>query len=226
VAVLCEKPVGRSLADAEAIADLAAARGAPVGVVLNQRALAATRWISRLIQSGQLAPTSIAFSGDVARLSGWHADSTRSGGGALRTLGIHYLDLLLWWLGEPSSLQAACSGGPSEDAFDVALSFANGCLGRVAMAARRETSAGPIRCVIAGDRQRLVMEGHRVVEATGVPPPPEPEGTDDAMIFGPGHLAVIAEATAALGVGTEFPLPLREVLPVLRLIERIYALPR
>ncbi|MDX2144498.1 MAG: Gfo/Idh/MocA family oxidoreductase [Rhodospirillaceae bacterium] len=220
--VLCEKPVGRTAADAEAIAAYGVERGVPVGIVLNQRALAATRWIKDLIASGKLSPRSISFTGDVTRLGSWHVDVARSGGGALRTIGIHYLDLLVWWLGKPLSFTANLMGEPAESAFKVTLQFTNGCVGSVEIAATREVGTGPVRCVIESGEARATMEGHRIIEASGVPPTPEPEPLDPALSYGPGHATLTAEATASLNAGREFQIPLRAAIPTLRLVDSIY----
>lgn len=224
--VLCEKPVGVSVAEAERLIAMAADEGVAAGVVLNQRAQVHCRWIKDLIQSGALSPQSISFTGDVTRLMGWHRDPIRSGGGALRTIGIHFLDLLLWWLGPMQEIDAKLSGPPrAEEGFDVRLSFANGGNARVQIDAVKEQGTGPVRCVIegAGRGQRLEMTGHAITQVSGLPDPPTAETYDPALFFGPGHEAVIAEATASLASGQGFPVPLTEALPVLRLIEGVYA---
>ena len=100
--VLCEKPVGTTYAEAQALNAQANDIGVPLGLVLNQRAQIHGRWIRDLIKSGSLTPRMVTFTGDLARLTGWHADPVSSGGGVLRTIGLHYLDLPPWGLGAPS----------------------------------------------------------------------------------------------------------------------------
>lgn len=221
--VLCEKPVGTRVADAEQVIELAGRTGVPAGVVLNQRAQTHCRWIKSLIESGALKPKSITFTGDVTRLMGWHRDPVRSGGGALRTIGIHFLDLLLWWLGPAVEVEAGLSGSPrQEDRFDVSLAFARGCDARVKIDAVKEQGIGPVQCVIEGEGQRIEMTGHAVTSVSGLPDPPIAEPYEPTLFFGPGHQAIIAEATAALAEDKPFPVPLTEALPVLKLIEGVY----
>ena len=50
-------------------------------------------------------------------------------------------------------------------------------------------------------------------------PPTLPPG----LIFGPGHLGILQQATRNLREGKDFPLPLRDHLPLLRSIDRLYS---
>lgn len=223
--VLCEKPVGVSLAETEKLISQADAAGITAGVVLNQRAQAHCRWIKKLITDGTLTPQHITFTGDVTRLMGWHRDPARSGGGALRTIGIHFLDLLLWWLGPAQKVEAKLSGAArEEDCFDLRLSFANGCEARVQIDAVKDKGAGPVKCVIEGAEtgKRLQMTGHAITDVSGLPNPPEAETYDPSLFFGSGHETVVSDATAALVAGQPLPVPLAEALPVLKLIEDVY----
>lgn len=221
--VLCEKPVGTRVADAERVIARAESAGVTAGVVLNQRAQAHCRWIKGLIEDGTLRPQHVTFTGDVTRLMGWHRDPARSGGGALRTIGIHFLDLLLWWLGPVRDVDATLTGSPrEEDCFDVRLSFANDSTASVQIDAVKEQGIGPVQCVIEGEAQRIEMTGHAITAVSRSPDPPKAETYDPALFFGPGHETVVAEATAALTACKPFPVPLTEALPVLRLIEGVY----
>lgn len=221
--VLCEKPVGTCVRDVERVIAQAGSVGVPAGVVLNQRAQAHCRWVKSLIEDGTLSPQRITFTGDVTRLMGWHRDPVRSGGGPLRTIGIHFLDLLLWWLGPAQKVNAKLSGPPrEEEGFDLSLKLASGCEAQVQIEAVKEQGTGPVRCVIEGEGVRIEMTGHAITSVTGLLDPPSAEPYEPILFFGPGHQTVIAEATQALSTGKPFPVPLTEALPVLRLIEEIY----
>ncbi len=201
--------------------------GVPFGVVLNQRAQVHTRWISTLIQSGDLKPTRVTFTGDLARLTGWHADLGRSGGGVLRTIGLHYVDLLQWWLGTPAQVEAELTGQPQDHACDITLEFNSGCHASLSIQAVRERATGPVVCIIEGQAggtaQRIELHGHQIVKAVGVAVPPAVEPSDSDFFFGPGHFKVVEEATTALVQGTPFPVMLVDALPALSLIDEIYA---
>jgi predicted dehydrogenase len=220
---LFEKPVGLGTDEARALAALAGERGVPAGAVLNQRASRHHAWIAMLVREGRLRVSSVSFGGSLARLTGWHADPRRAGGGLLRTIGIHYVDLLRWWLGEPQEVQALLAGEPAEDRVVAGLRFAGGAIGSLQLAATAARSLGPVRAVIEADGARLELAGHVVVRAEGLPAPPAPEEALPGLHFGPGHLAVLREATAALAAGRPFPVTLDDVLPTLALVDRLYA---
>lgn len=222
IPVLCEKPVGRSVADAVAVVARAAAKNVPTGVVLNQRTHACSRWVKDLMAAGTLEARSVMFTGAVPRLGRWHIDPLRSGGGALRTIAIHAIDLLVWWLGEPLSIDTQLGGGMAEDVVAVTGRFAHGRIGSVHISAVADQGTGPVRCVIDGEKTRVVIDGHRVVDHRGLSAPPAAEAHDPALKYGPGHLNLIAETTSALAAGCGFPIGLSDALPTLRLIEQIY----
>lgn len=221
--LLCEKPVGRNADEARRVLAAAQAAGVAVGVVLNQRAVAHHRWINSLIASAQLKPRCVTFSGTLERLHGWHADAARAGGGVLRVIGLHYLDVMRWWLGEPDTLVAATAGGASEDQVNVTMRFPGGAVGRLDLTAQADRSAGPVTCNIEAADARVVLNGHVVTQAENLPTPPPPEADDPGLLFGPGHQAVISEASAALAAGDELPVTLVEALPSLALVDRVYA---
>jgi predicted dehydrogenase len=226
VPVLFEKPVGRTTAEAEQLAERAAATGTRAGAVLNQRACRHPAWIAARIRDGRLRISSVAFTGALARLGGWHADPQRAGGGLLRTIGVHYVDLLRWWLGEPRALAALVAGAPAEDRLAVALEFPGGAFGSLQLAATAPRSFGPVRGLVEADGARLELSGHALVRVEGLPQPPPLERPEASQPFGPGHLAVIRDATAALAEGRPFAVPLPQLLPTLRLVDRLYAAAR
>lgn len=222
VPTLFEKPVGRSTDDARALAALARQRGVSAGAVLNQRACRHHAWIAGLVRDGRLRVNSVSFTGALARLGGWHADPARAGGGLLRTIGIHYVDLLRWWLGEVVAVQALLSGAPAEDRVVAAMRFDSGALGGLQIAATAPRSLGPMRAMIEAEGARLELHGHVLVRAEGVPEPPPAEAPDPGLAYGPGHLAVIRDATAALAAGRGFPVTIDDALPALELVDRLY----
>ncbi len=226
VPVLCEKPVGLNALQARELAQLGTGAGVPVGVVLNQRACAHSRYIRDLVRTGQLQPRAAAVSIALPRLGGWLADPAQSGGGVLRTIGVHYLDLLRWWFGEPDNLSALCRGQPCEDRIEVTAGFGEQLIASVHAAAtgsQASAQAGvPTQWTIEGEGSRLILHGHEIVAFGGVPEPPPVEPPDPALWFGPGHLTLITETSRALQTGTDWPTPLDEALPSLELVDRIY----
>jgi predicted dehydrogenase len=221
--LLCEKPAGRNVADAQRILAAAARAQVSVGMVLNQRAARHHLWLKERIAGGELRPASIAFRGTLGRLSGWHGDAEQAGGGVLRIIGVHYLDLLRWWLGEPDTLVAITGGGDAENVAAVAMTFANGAVGTLHLTAVGDRGIGPMSCVIESSAARVILSGHVISQFHGLATPPPAEPADSAFIFGPGHLAIVADATAALLRDEPLPISLADALPSLALVDRAYA---
>lgn len=223
LAVLCEKPVGRSGREAALLRDRASVHRVPVGVVLNQRACVHPRWIKDSLAEGALSCRAVRIWGALARLDGWNADPGVSGGGVLRTVGIHYLDLLRWWFGEPRWLVGSLAGDPVDDVADLLIGFQGGIRASLTLSAVAKHSAGPVNILIEGDTARISLRGHEIAGCEGLAAPPAVEPDVSGLFYGPGHLAVVQAATASLASGEPFATPLDEVLPLLNLIDEVYA---
>lgn len=117
VAMFCEKPLGVDLADAQAVADLAATSAAPtmVGLVLRSSpAMLAARELIRgacspegigqvisvVFRDDQYLPTQGQYG------STWRGDPERAGSGVLLEHSIHDLDIIEWLVGPVSSVSA------------------------------------------------------------------------------------------------------------------------
>lgn len=223
LAVLVEKPAGRSSAEARAIIDASARCGRPAGIVLNQRACRHNLWVRDLIGSGAMRVRSITIRGVFPALPEWVNDATRSGGALLRTVGIHYLDLLYWWLGAPVAVSARLDPPDADRVVALAAEYPGDVRAELRLTALGGPGIGPVEVVVQGDAARIELRGHRVIAFRGVPPPPDGEPEEPALPYGPGHLGVIREATAALEAGREFPVPIGIVLETLAVIDRAYA---
>lgn len=103
-AVFCQKPLGRSAAEVDAV--LAAARGADrlLSVDLSYRHTAGMRAIREQVISGALGrvfAVDLVFHNAYGPDKAWFRDPALSGGGCAIDLGIHLIDLALWVLGFP-----------------------------------------------------------------------------------------------------------------------------
>ena len=105
VPVLCEKPMGATLAEAEAIA----AAAAPIlyGTAFDQRWHPAHRAMADAVAAGDIGrPVAVrivyaCWVGPDWAGDNWRADPARAGGGAVIDLALHGLDLSQLLLGEP-----------------------------------------------------------------------------------------------------------------------------
>lgn len=105
--VLLEKPLAHTLADGERIAAKVADRpGQTFMIGFNQRYRPDSQVLKRQIEAGALGNIYYAKTGWLRGaaeffLRGWFTRKELSGGGPLIDLGVHMLDLALWWMGNP-----------------------------------------------------------------------------------------------------------------------------
>jgi predicted dehydrogenase len=99
VAVFCQKPLGRDLAETQAVIHAARAADRLLGVDLSYRHLAAVRAVRRLLTCGELGrvyAADLTFHNAYGPDKPWFTQRSLSGGGCLIDLGTHLLDLILW----------------------------------------------------------------------------------------------------------------------------------
>jgi predicted dehydrogenase len=111
--VLMEKPLARSVAEGEQIAAAAARSDRVFMMALNNRFRPDTLALKGLVEAGGLGEIYYAKAGWLRRtwspiVRGWFTTRELSGGGPLIDLGVHMLDLALWYMGNPAP--AAVSG--------------------------------------------------------------------------------------------------------------------
>lgn len=107
-AVLCEKPMASSIADAEAMAAASARTGRPLAIGVYRRFFRAAQAIKDLVVNQTLGPV-LSFEVEEGGAFRWEAASDSffrreaTPGGVLYDTGVHTLDLLLWWFDQPAS---------------------------------------------------------------------------------------------------------------------------
>ncbi|NLO08104.1 MAG: Gfo/Idh/MocA family oxidoreductase [candidate division WS1 bacterium] len=142
--VISEKPIARTLDEADEM--IAAAREADrrLLVALTQCYFPAVAGAKRLIEAGEIGRPFLAvftiYDDEVARMSDpehWKGDLERAGGGVLIDAGYHPLYLLLHLFGRPREVNAMCRSlvvdapGTGEDTAAVALNFGDGMMANV-----------------------------------------------------------------------------------------------
>lgn len=141
---LMEKPMGVTAAEVRSVADKAAATRAFVAVPLGQRYLPTVLAARQLIAEGRLGPLSHFYfrlnRPTSARYAAWDSpwmlDPAEAGGGCLRNLGPHGLDLFLFLTGEDAQVTAAqlswrARGERVEDYASVLLRSSGGVLATI-----------------------------------------------------------------------------------------------
>jgi predicted dehydrogenase len=103
-AVFCQKPLGRTAVEVEAVIDAAKAADRLLGVDLSYRHTEAMRQIKTLLQGQQLGHVNavdLTFHNAYGPDKPWFYDRTLSGGGCVIDLGVHLIDIALWALDFP-----------------------------------------------------------------------------------------------------------------------------
>lgn len=101
VAVFCQKPLGRTAAEARAVVEAAREADALLGVDLSYRHVEGMRRIRSLIGSGGIGEVfgaDLVFHNAYGPDKPWFYDAELSGGGCVIDLGTHLVDLALWTL--------------------------------------------------------------------------------------------------------------------------------
>ena len=131
VAVFCQKPLGRTAAEVEAVVKAARIADRLLAVDLSYRFTAGMRAIRERIAAGELGrvfAADLTFHNAYGPDKPWFYDPAQSGGGAAMDLGVHLADLVLWALGWPKVIagdrRLFARGEPLEDRTDVVEDFA------------------------------------------------------------------------------------------------------
>jgi UDP-N-acetyl-2-amino-2-deoxyglucuronate dehydrogenase len=136
--VLVEKPLARTLEEADRMLDAAARAGSVLMTAENFHFMPAFRWVRRTLDAGLLGdPREVHLvARGWRRHAGWRL-TAGAGGGALIDGGIHYVHALRWWGGEvlrvfalrPRQTIADMAG---EDAVDLLAECDAGVVGFIA----------------------------------------------------------------------------------------------
>jgi len=137
--VLCEKPLGMTVAEAETMIALCKEMGVKLGCAFMMRFVAQHVEALKLIQQGRLGTPTYSR----AQLScwyppiegAWRQDPATGGGGALIDMGGHCIDLLEMFFGKVAKVSCFINNTihnyKSEDSAVATLFFENGALGTV-----------------------------------------------------------------------------------------------
>jgi len=104
VAVFCQKPLGRTAAEARAVVEAARKADRLLAVDLSYRFTEGMQRIREIVQSGELGrlyAVDLVFHNAYGPDKSWFYDPALSGGGCVMDLGVHLVDLALWVLDFP-----------------------------------------------------------------------------------------------------------------------------
>ncbi|GGF98033.1 Gfo/Idh/MocA family protein [Paenibacillus abyssi] len=104
--VLCEKPDAVNPEEAEKMAETAEKTGKTLIVMRNNRFSAAAQYMKQYVDQGHMGEIYTGRCGWLRRRGipgkgGWFTTKELSGGGPLIDLGVHFIDLAVWLMGNP-----------------------------------------------------------------------------------------------------------------------------
>jgi predicted dehydrogenase len=226
--VLCEKPVGISMADAQACVDVCRAHSVPLSVPYYRRYWPIVRKMRELLSENAIGRVVAArvqladyFAGDPERP--WLTKRESSGGGALANAGSHWVDLIRYLLGDIATVSAQCSshasGFETEDTIVVQLETVTHAL--VSLSITLQSPINTNEFDISGTEGRLratsLADGQLILDRAGQEP----------QVFALArsrfaHAEFIAELIDRLRSDQSVPIPGEEAVAVWGIMEAAY----
>jgi predicted dehydrogenase len=228
-----EKPIGLDAMQVATVADKATAKRGFVAIPLGQRYSPFTKRAKQLLAEGRFGPLSHLYlrlnRPTSARYPAWNApwmlDPAQAGGGCLRNLGTHCLDLFLHLTGESARVTGAqmtsrALGERVEDYASVLVRTESGVLGTIEVGNLNPRVGGDGEWKISGrdallkvvDDTVMRLITHDSDETTEVP---EPE---------PLALTALRDALDRWRRGERPEVSVQDFVPVAELIDEAYAL--
>ena len=220
--VLVEKPIATRLEDADAMIAACQENHVTLGVAFQSRTKPAFQRIHAAIQAGELGELTLGLvnlpyyrAQTYYDQTAWRGTWALDGGGVLMNQGIHQVDLLAWYMGDPVVVSAHALTLQRqievEDTLCASLRFSNGAL--AAINATTTAAPGfPPRLEMYGTRGGVQMEGDVVMrwwsqdgqgepEAASAQPSSGGAGADPRGISVAGHTALVSDFMGALRDG-------------------------
>ena len=237
-AVFCQKPLGRTAAEARAAVDAARAADRLLCVDLSYRFTEGMRRIREIVRAGGLGrvyAVDLVFHNAYGPDKPWFYDPALAGGGCVMDLGVHLVDLALWTLDWPEvagvSARLLAGGEPLgrrvdavEDYGLATLELATGTVVQLACSWRLQagrdaiisaafygTEGGARLANVAGSFYDFKAERYRGTARETLSGPPDAWGGRAAAGF-----------ATRLAAGERFDAAAEQLVAVARVLDRIY----
>ncbi|MCC7493502.1 MAG: Gfo/Idh/MocA family oxidoreductase [Fimbriimonadaceae bacterium] len=242
--VITEKPMDITPAACDRLIAAAAAASTKATCIFQNRFLSLTEKVKEAVDGGLLGRLNMGDayikwyrSQEYYDSGDWRATWELDGGGCLMNQGVHYVDLLQWYMGPVESVYAVTATLAHdivvEDVAAAVLRFRSGAIGVI----EGSTAAAPgldWRIELHGDRGSVtVKNGHlehwRFLDPALDRQPPQDEvqalkaaGADPASLPAQAHTRQIQLMCEAIRGGGEVPVPVREARQAVEIICAIY----
>jgi predicted dehydrogenase len=238
VAVFCQKPLGRTASEAQAVIGAARQADRLIGVDFSYRFTHGMQRIAEIVRAGELGhvfAVDLVFHNAYGPDKAWFYDPAQSGGGCVMDLGVHLVDLALWVLDFPevSSITSKLFAGgellgPAPDRVEdyalATLQLASGAVVQLACSWRLQagrdaiisaafygTNGGAALHNVEGSFYDFVAERYRGTARETLASPPDAWG---------GRAAV--DWAKRVAAGTRFDTDAEKLVHVSRVLDRIY----
>ena len=219
--VLVEKPMALSLADADRMIEACREADVRLGVVFQRRAEATFREVRAALEGGGLGRLTLGlvtmpYKRDQAYYdsAAWRGTWALDGGGVLMNQGIHLVDLLVWFLGDPVEIEARAAtlrhDIEVEDTLAASLRTTSGALATIT-ATTTAAPGFPHRIELYGTEGGLQIEGETITRWTSADGTEKAEtsgtrsgagsGGDPRGIALEGHTAIVRDFVEAVRDG-------------------------
>ena len=219
--VLVEKPMALSLEDADTMIQACEAANVQLAVALQRRAEPLFQKVKAAIDAGDLGELTLGIitmpyvrDDTYYNQAEWRGTWALDGGGVLMNQGIHLVDLLIWFMGDPVKVQATAMtlhrSVEVEDTLVTTLEFANGSLATITATTTAAPGFGH-RAEIYGTQGGIQITGEEVsswtlVDAATAKVTPVDivqdasagSGGDPRGIKATGHINIMADLAAAI----------------------------
>ncbi len=246
--ILCEKPLEITVSKTNDLIRACESHNVRLSAVFQSRFSTAVQKIKQAVDQGRfgqhvLASASVRWyrTPEYYANAGWRGTWRLDGGGALMNQGIHTVDLLLYFNGDPREVTGRFTrikhkGIEVEDTVVAMVQFKNGSLGTVE-ASTACAPGFPRRVELSGTDGSIVLEGDRIVRWSFVNERPEDEevrqlysksdgiqggATDPMAISYEGHRRQMQELTDAIQGGSHLTAPGSEGKRAVELICAVY----
>jgi predicted dehydrogenase len=167
-AVICEKPLARTVADCEEMVAACEAAGVPLFVAQVVRFFPQFEKAKAVLDSGQLGEPGVIRTVRAGSMPAWGARSWfhdfEQSGGVIMDVGIHDIDFVRWCFGEVTRVFTRGLSFRGENGRDHALTtlrFANGAVGHIESSWAHPPGQFLTRFEIAGDEGLMMWDSQK-----------------------------------------------------------------
>lgn len=247
LAVLCEKPLGISLASLERMETTAREQGVVAAGVFQHRFDAVYRQTRAVVHEGWLGQLLNAHvfhssqrTADYYRGSSWRGRRAAEGGSLLINQSIHFVDILQWICGGVETVMAHTANQihtdiiETEDTAALSLAFGNGALGGLT-ASTGSHETWRVAVDLAGSDGRLRIVDGRLEDCRHRDGKVEDSLRERLLVgeaegevvgrayYGSGHSGQIRDFVEAIREGRAPAIPLSEARPAVEVVLAAYA---